>query len=141
MGKVSERLKEQVGRVLVGIEGANRLVEFYLADVREERPWLLELYVIRFVFVDESSAPKIYSFRDNKGPILLLNGPFRNQERPRGIGQQRILKGSFDGTEVIRPENSIVTPHDEIPVGSRTGAVFRRSGLSGCSPFPLGVPH
>jgi hypothetical protein len=26
-------------------------------------------------------------------------------------------------------------------VGSRTGAVFRRSGLSVCSPFPLGVPH
>jgi hypothetical protein len=27
------------------------------------------------------------------------------------------------------------------PVGSRTGAVFRRSGLAGCSPFPLGVPQ
>ena len=27
------------------------------------------------------------------------------------------------------------------PVGSRTGAVFRRSGLACCSPFPLGVPQ
>jgi hypothetical protein len=26
-------------------------------------------------------------------------------------------------------------------VGSRTGAVFRRSDLSVCSLFPLGVPH
>ena len=26
-------------------------------------------------------------------------------------------------------------------VGSRTGALLRRSGLSVCSPFPLGVPH
>ena len=26
-------------------------------------------------------------------------------------------------------------------VGSRTGAVFRRSSLAVCSPFPLGVPH
>ena len=28
-----------------------------------------------------------------------------------------------------------------LAVGSRTGAVFRRSSLSVCSPFPLGVPH
>jgi len=28
-----------------------------------------------------------------------------------------------------------------MPVGSRTGAVFRRSGLACCSPFPLGVPQ
>ena len=37
----------------------------YLADFREARPWLLELYMIGFVFIDASSAPKIYSFRDN----------------------------------------------------------------------------
>ena len=30
---------------------------------------------------------------------------------------------------------------DEKPVGSRTGAVFRRSSLACYSPFPLGVPH
>jgi hypothetical protein len=27
------------------------------------------------------------------------------------------------------------------PVGSRTGAVFRRSSLACCSPFPVGVPQ
>jgi hypothetical protein len=31
--------------------------------------------------------------------------------------------------------------HAALSVGSRTGAVFRRFGLSVCSPFPLGVPH
>ena len=32
-------------------------------------------------------------------------------------------------------------PEPSESVGSRTGAVFRRSGLSVSSPFPLGVPH
>jgi hypothetical protein len=31
--------------------------------------------------------------------------------------------------------------NEDQPVGSRTGAVFRRSGLACCSPFPLGVPQ
>ena len=53
--------------------------------------------------------------------------------------------GIVDGVALCRMFQRAIRGHS-LPkylssVGSRTGAVLRRSGLSVCSPFPLGVPH
>jgi hypothetical protein len=58
-GQASERLKEQVGRASRRDSKNKSFGGVYLADVREERPWLLELSTIAFIFVDASSVPKI----------------------------------------------------------------------------------
>jgi len=50
----------------------------------------------------------------------------------------RTLSGKlhFNEMRVLRPSECLIRITGHWPVGSRTGAVFRRSGLSVCSPFP-----
>ncbi len=58
---------------------------------------------------------------------------------PDSADARKLLEGGPG--RVATPPRSICSVDQDTHVGSRTGAVFRRSGLACCSPFPLGVPQ